>query len=56
MKDNRKQNKKSSLPEIPRSDSSKSSQMIKKIEKASDINPEAVVSALRKWLTEDNQH
>ena len=48
-------NNKLSLPQIPTPNSSVNSQKAEKIAKATDLNPEAVVSALRKWLTEDKK-
>ncbi len=55
MNDRKNKNNKLSLPQIPTPNSSVNSQKAEKIAKATDLNPEAVVSALRKWLTEDKK-
>lgn len=53
MKDQSKKTVKPAIPKIPKPDSSRSSQMIKQIGKASDLNSRDIASALRKWLTEE---
>ncbi|MBO4373474.1 MAG: hypothetical protein J5829_00040 [Lachnospiraceae bacterium] len=53
MKNDRPQKPKVILQEIPDPGSSVSSKQAEKIEKASDLNPQMIASALKKWLTED---
>ncbi len=44
---------KKSLPAIPEPKTDITSKKIEKIEKASEINPDAIASALKNWLNGD---